>query len=160
MVSNNYKPQQMLKKTFWLLLLIIWQMPASAQPRTPRQLYGDLFVEAQMRSVFPDGKTFVDCTPKYSPAEIVKKYHAERKQPGFDLKQFVTDNFNLPVTHADNYQSDTSEGVKKHIAELWKVLRREPDEPVQNSSLLPLPYPYIVPGGRFREVYYWDSYFT
>ena len=28
------------------------------------------------------------------------------------------------------------------------------------STLLPLPYPYVVPGGRFREVYYWDSYFT
>jgi alpha,alpha-trehalase len=26
--------------------------------------------------------------------------------------------------------------------------------------LQPLPYPYVVPGGRFREVYYWDSYFT
>jgi alpha,alpha-trehalase len=23
-----------------------------------------------------------------------------------------------------------------------------------------LPHPYIVPGGRFREIYYWDSYFT
>ena len=29
-----------------------------------------------------------------------------------------------------------------------------------HSSLLPLPKPYVVPGGRFREVYYWDSYFT
>jgi alpha,alpha-trehalase len=28
------------------------------------------------------------------------------------------------------------------------------------SSLLPLPHPYVVPGGRFREIYYWDSYFT
>jgi alpha,alpha-trehalase len=28
------------------------------------------------------------------------------------------------------------------------------------SSLLPLPNPYVVPGGRFREIYYWDSYFT
>ena len=28
------------------------------------------------------------------------------------------------------------------------------------SSLLPLPQPYVVPGGRFREIYYWDSYFT
>ncbi|WP_277422315.1 trehalase family glycosidase, partial [Pseudomonas viridiflava] len=27
-------------------------------------------------------------------------------------------------------------------------------------SLLALPHPYVVPGGRFREVYYWDSYFT
>jgi alpha,alpha-trehalase len=29
-----------------------------------------------------------------------------------------------------------------------------------HSSVLPLPYPYVVPGGRFRELYYWDSYFT
>jgi alpha,alpha-trehalase len=28
------------------------------------------------------------------------------------------------------------------------------------STLLPLPYPYVVPGGRFREFYYWDTYFT
>src|SRR5262249_44692964 len=28
------------------------------------------------------------------------------------------------------------------------------------SSLLPLPRPFVVPGGRFREVYYWDTYFT
>ncbi len=28
------------------------------------------------------------------------------------------------------------------------------------SSLLSLPHPYVVPGGRFRELYYWDSYFT
>jgi alpha,alpha-trehalase len=28
------------------------------------------------------------------------------------------------------------------------------------TSLLPLTKPYIVPGGRFREIYYWDSYFT
>jgi alpha,alpha-trehalase len=39
-------------------------------------------------------------------------------------------------------------------------LKRNPDKEVEGSSLLPLPYPYIVPGGRFREVYYWDSYFT
>lgn len=25
------------------------------------------------------------------------------------------------------------------------------------SSLIPLPYPFIIPGGRFREVYYWDT---
>src|SRR5690606_18888177 len=25
---------------------------------------------------------------------------------------------------------------------------------------IPLPNAYVVPGGRFREVYYWDSYFT
>ena len=31
---------------------------------------------------------------------------------------------------------------------------------MEGSSLLALPFPYIVPGGRFGEIYYWDSYFT
>src|SRR6185437_7810566 len=26
--------------------------------------------------------------------------------------------------------------------------------------LLYVPKPYVVPGGRFREFYYWDAYFT
>ena len=44
----------------------------------------------------------------------------------------------------------------------WKGLTRRFDqkkicENCQASSLK-LPYPFIVPGGRFREFYYWDSY--
>ena len=31
---------------------------------------------------------------------------------------------------------------------------------VQQHGLLYLPYPYVVPGGRFNEMYGWDSYFT
>mgnify|MGYP001791967757 CR=1 FL=1 len=40
------------------------------------------------------------------------------------------------------------------------MLTRQAEAPVQGSSLISLPKSYIVPGGRFREVYYWDSYFT
>jgi alpha,alpha-trehalase len=43
---------------------------------------------------------------------------------------------------------------------MWQVLRREPDEIEPYSSLLRLARPYVIPGGRFREIYYWDSYFT
>ena len=28
------------------------------------------------------------------------------------------------------------------------------------SSLIPLPRPFVIPGGRFREAYYWDTYWT
>ncbi|MGA8868893.1 MAG: trehalase family glycosidase, partial [Candidatus Sulfotelmatobacter sp.] len=36
-----------------------------------------------------------------------------------------------------------------------------PEEPaaVHTPGLLYLPYPYVVPGGRFNEMYGWDSYF-
>ncbi|HND88263.1 MAG TPA: alpha,alpha-trehalase TreF, partial [Saprospiraceae bacterium] len=52
-----------------------------------------------------------------------------------------------------------SPSPEQHIEALWPALTRQPDAP-KYSSLLPLPHPYVVPGGRFREVYYWDSYFT
>ena len=33
-----------------------------------------LFEDVQMNRIFPDGKTFVDCIPKYAAEEISKKY--------------------------------------------------------------------------------------
>ena len=40
-------------------------------------------------------------------------------------------------------------------------LRQLPDEPseIKEQGLLYLPFPYVVPGGRFNEMYGWDSYF-
>ena len=46
--------------------------------------------------------------------------------------------------------------------ELEKIdLRQLPEEPAQvhAQGLLYLPSPYVVPGGRFNEMYGWDSYF-
>src|SRR5579872_2087511 len=126
----------------------------------PDKVYGKLFVDVQMNRVFADGKTFVDCIPKRKPADIVADYETLKGVAGFDLKKFVLDNFDLPPAPNDTYKTNTSEDVVTHIRNLWTVLKRTPDKPVEGSSLLPLPYPYIVPGGRFREVYYWDSYFT
>src|SRR5271157_5330068 len=50
--------------------------------------------------------------------------------------------------------------IRQHIDVLWKGLTRNTPTTSPYSSLLPLPRPYVVPGGRFRELYYWDSYFT
>jgi alpha,alpha-trehalase len=127
---------------------------------TPSDLYGQLFVDVQMRRVFPDGKTFVDAVPKDAPATIVQPYQEERRQPGFDLSAFVARNFIIPRPQASDYRSIPGQDVCSHIDALWSVLEREPDRAEPYSSLLPLPYPYVVPGGRFREIYYWDSYFT
>nr|CAD1835463.1 unnamed protein product [Ananas comosus var. bracteatus] len=48
------------------------------------------------------------------------------------------------------------------VHSLWKDLSRrvadEVRERPERHTLLPLPSPVIVPGSRFREVYYWDSY--
>lgn len=148
-----------MKKILFLVFLVSYMQQIVAQsPATPDKIYGELFRDVQLNKIFPDGKTFVDCIPKRAPAAIMQEYTL-KKGPQFDLKKFVEENFELPRTPQLNYITQEKD-VVMHIKNLWGVLRREPDKPVEGSSLLPLPYPYIVPGGRFREIYYWDSYFT
>ena len=149
-------------KKLLVLLLAFLPMLLEAQQKatlTPDKIYGELFTDIQLQLVFPDGKTFVDCIPKRKVADIMYDY-GMMKGPNFDLKKFVADNFDLPVNPTTAYVSDDKEDLSTHIKNLWAVLKRNPDKAVDGSSLLPLPYPYIVPGGRFREIYYWDSYFT
>lgn len=126
---------------------------------SPDQRFGDLFAAVQLAQLFPDGKTFVDCTPKQSADDILAAYDAQKQEANFDLKAFVLAHFELPKRYDSGFSSDTSRAVSEHINLLWDVLTREP-ETNGAGSLIPLPKPYIVPGGRFREVYYWDSYFT
>lgn len=123
--------------------------------------YTNLFEAVQMQQIFPDGKTFTDCTAKYSLEKIDEKFQQQKTKPGFDLSSFVHENFTAPVPPQNNYTAHEAD-VKDHINNLWSVLTRKADDASSNvySSLIPLPFPYIVPGGRFGEIYYWDSYFT
>ncbi len=125
----------------------------------PDIIYGELFKEVQLQKILPDGKTFVDCVPKNAVRDIMYNYGIS-KPTGDALKKFVEQNFVIPVSKNNDASITPTKNVVTHINQLWDVLLRTPDEAVHGSSLLPLPKPYIVPGGRFREIYYWDSYFT
>ncbi|MDJ1505566.1 alpha,alpha-trehalase TreF [Cytophagaceae bacterium BD1B2-1] len=122
--------------------------------------YQDFFKTVQLAAIFPDSKTFPDCTPKYQLAEIVKKYQKQHTLPDFGLKEFVLANYTLPKSYSSDFTSDTSKSATEHIISLWDVLTRKPEKHIPGSSLVNLPYQYVVPGGRFGEIYYWDSYFT
>lgn len=128
-------------------------------PVTPDQLYKDLFKEVQLKSLFADSKTFADCIPRKEAAAIMAAYQAVKDDPTFNLALFIHEHFTAPQ-EIEAYQPAASTDVVTHINNLWNVLERKADVPQAGSSLLPLPYSYIVPGGRFREIYYWDSYFT
>jgi alpha,alpha-trehalase len=147
-----------------LLLVLLFSGPASTRdadpPRTPAELYPGLFERVQLDRVYEDGKTFVDALPRTSPSQILEEYQSARNDRGFDLRAFVAARFAAPATPSRDFQSVRGMDVRSHIDALWPVLERAPDAPVSGSSLLPLPFRYIVPGGRFREIYYWDSYFT
>lgn len=132
---------------------------APASRYDPAHDLGPLFHDVQMAALFPDSKTFVDARALEPPADIARQYAAERDRPGFDLRAFVSRHFEPPAPPVDS-ALDTSSSMAEHIRRLWPALTRPPDDPRPYSSLIPLLEPYVVPGGRFREVYYWDSYFT
>jgi len=134
--------------------------PAAAARYSPPQDLGDLFQAVQLSSLFPDSKTFVDARPLAGPQDILAAYRAARDSAGFGLAAFVQREFALPQPAGGDFHSDTAQSMEQHIQALWTVLARPRDPDDSLSSLIPLPNPYVVPGGRFREVYYWDSYFT
>jgi len=124
------------------------------------QLSGTLFHDVQMSGIFPDSKTFVDAVPILKPEIITAEYDSLKNLPDFSLEDFVTANFILPDSETDTIRLSSSLSMEEYIGQLWDYLSRQPDEKNQLSTLIPLEHAYVVPGGRFREVYYWDSFFT
>ena len=133
----------------------------SADPPLPPSVeFGELYHVVEMAGLFSDQKTFADAIPDGPPPQIMADYRKQKQLPGFNLKAFVALHFATPKEHFEVYKRLPNRSVGDYIHDMWEVLRREADEVEPYSSLLPLGRPYIVPGGRFREIYYWDSYFT
>lgn len=127
---------------------------------TPDRIYLELFRAVQSARVFADSKTFADAIARSEPARILDAYRIASRRAGFDLRSFVTEHFELPDPRLEECAADPRRPIREQIDKLWDILWRAPDQNHRVSSLIPLPRPYLVPGGRFREVYYWDSYFT
>lgn len=128
--------------------------------QTPDELYPGLFEEVQKNGVFADSKTFCDLVPKANPQGILKAWQEQHTRADFDLQAFLDHSFFHPASPTASFQSRPEEGVAAHISRLWPYLNREADSAEPGSSRIPLPNAYVVPGGRFQEMYYWDSYFT
>lgn len=134
-------------------------LPAS-DALTPADRYLELFEHVQSSRIFSDSKTFPDCAPRMDPLDILIQYRRLKRRPEFELRQFVENHFWLPESIDSAYVSDPQNTLKEHIDNLWPVLTRQPQDHIPWSSLLAMPQAYIVPGGRFSETYYWDSYYT
>lgn len=125
---------------------------------SPDEILGELFSDVQLGRIHVDGKTFVDAIPKTGKRKILKAYLRNRENPNFNLKKFVEEHFSDAIEAAGAYRTNPENTIQQHIEELWPVLTRRTHK--NYGSLLALPHPYIVPGGRFKEQFYWDSYFT
>lgn len=126
--------------------------------KSPDELYGDLFHDVQNGGLYPDAKTFPDMVPRKRARELKKEYKLRSQDPGFNLHEFVDHHF---YTYAPRkrkeYSPSASTTAREHVTNLWHTLERRNRK--TRGSLIPLPHSYIVPGGRFEEQFYWDTYF-
>ena len=127
----------------------------------PSIAYGELYRDVELASIFPDSKTFPDMIPDAPPEMILDEYRAAKQSPSFDLAAFVQKHFTGPTPPGPAVNpAAPGQRLLDYVMSLWPILQQDATSVPPYSTLLPLPYPYVVPGGRFREVYYWDSYFT
>lgn len=124
---------------------------------TPSTVFGPLFAEVQERRLFGDGKLFADAVALADSARILADHAAAGPLDDAALRAFVLARFELPAP-GSLAAAATGVPLRQRIAQLWDGLTREPV--AARGSALALPYRHVVPGGRFREPYYWDSYFT
>ena len=139
---------------------------------------GPLLRAIQQSGFYEDCKTFVDMPMLHDPEEVLEDFAKLPAEPSNrDLEEFIERNFEpagVDLVHAEpiDFSADP-EFVKRiaspelrefayYIHSIWPQLFRRVDPAVemyqQRHTLLALPYPVVVPGGRFRESYYWDSY--
>ena len=138
-----------------LLPALALLLQAQTTPPSPADIYGPLFAAVQEARVFPDGKTFADAVPREDPQAILAAYRREGPRDKAALAAFVRRHF---AVRGEDAQAKPP--LRARIRELWPVLGRAPFAATPGSSALGLDSGYVVPGDRFQEMYYWDSYFT
>ncbi len=126
--------------------------------KSPDEALGELFDVVQRQRVYDDGKTFTDLVPRGRMKAIQREYVLAKDDPNFDLREFVNRHFYEFEPHKSAaFAADPTRPVSEHIHMLWKHLEKR--NRLNRGSLIALPYSYIVPGGRFSEQFYWDTYF-
>ena len=138
----------------------------------------DILSVVQLSGIFNDSKTFVDMPIKTSVDAVLSAFQALPSSPSQrDIISFVFDNFEYPGsdvnTWTPNDWSSTPPALAQildqqlsdwayNLNDIWKQLGRTTSAEVQDfpdqHSILPMEHGFIVPGGRFREFYYWDTY--
>ncbi|KAL2721876.1 trehalase-like [Vespula maculifrons] len=144
---------------------------------------GNVLKIVQLADIFNDSKTYVDLSQKNEPEDTLANFNKlmekTNNQPNrSQVAQFVLDNFSAE-DELDNYtlpdwQEDPpflktieDPNLRKWAKELngiWKKLARKikpiVTEHPDRHSIIYVDNAFIIPGGRFKEFYYWDSYWV
>lgn len=117
----------------------------------------ELMYDVQKNHTYSDDKLFVDLVPRYSTHQIRNEYLLTKDSPNFNLSDFLNRNFYKLDLGKSAHQANSKMKPREYIKSLWGELQRSVS--LDQGSLIALPNAYVVPGGRFNEQFYWDSYF-
>ena len=142
------------------------QPPSSATARSRGAAAGSLH-----------SKVFVDSPLKYDPEEVLRRFeklpadasaavlqkfvHEHFERPGADLVPWAPVDFNESPPALAHLQDESLREWAHSLNRFWSQLGRatsaEAASTPERRTLLSLPHPFIVPGGRFVETYYWGT---
>ncbi|XP_037361294.2 trehalase isoform X2 [Talpa occidentalis] len=146
--------------------------------------HGELLHQVQMAKLYRDDKEFVDMPMSGDPAQILQRFDElaaayNHSIPRDEIKAFVSQSFLVKGQELDpwlpedwrerpqllyNISDPSLRAWAEKLHKLWKDLGKKVKPEVgsqpERFSLIYSEHPFIVPGGRFVEFYYWDSYWV
>ncbi|XP_018563566.1 trehalase-like [Anoplophora glabripennis] len=148
---------------------------------SPIYCVGDMLDVVQKSKIFQDSKSFVDMSQINRPNETLRNFNdfmrnAHHSPSQEQIRSFVEENFvdesGLEDWMPSDYDSsplflekisdDAVRGFAQDLIGIWPTLGRKVKKDVRENpdkhSLIYVPNGFVIPGGRFREMYYWDSY--
>lgn len=133
---------------------------------------GPLLESVQSLGLFEDSKTFVDMPMRSDPETILAAFAALPERTEVAVRAFVESHFEEAGSDLEPWVPDDWVETPERLAALaepwrgwaldlnarWKELGRSSRARPGTTSLLALKHGFVAPGGRFREPYYWDTY--
>ncbi|OUC48137.1 alpha,alpha-trehalase [Trichinella nativa] len=140
--------------------------------------HGELLDAVQKSHLFQDSKHFVDMSLQYNWRDTLRAFDKiANKSDKKEIENFVSKYFNEPGTDLEictppkwKNSPDSFKKIKDPFLQFWaykihrkwfrlcrkvkEIVKAYPDR----HSIIYVPNPFIIPGGRFLEFYYWDSY--
>lgn len=136
-----------------------------------------------MARIYNDSKTFVDMKLKQSPDVTLKLFdefmakYVDQQPEKDEIQKWVEENFEERGKEFENWIPDDFKknpdilnrindkelrSFAENLNGIWLELGRKMKKDVADNpelySIIYVENPVIVPGGRFLEFYYWDSY--
>ncbi|XP_072309122.1 trehalase [Eucyclogobius newberryi] len=174
----------------WFIFLCFSQLLAYCEnvvlpPPCDSEIYcsGPILDQVQKAKLYDDDKYFVDMKLKVSPDTILSAFKnlssefstvsREKLQefinmyfekPGSEFETWTPPDWHNNPAFLNKINDKRLREWAANIHQLWKILGKKIRDGVRDHaelySQIYTPHPVVVPGGRFRELYYWDSYWV